>query len=132
MAVNITCKIQLCSLLGSRRKAGRDNKHREHRDISESPRAHANHREARQLYESQRAYRIYFLKKKNQTTQPCLPNPLTSESSLSFQTPPGETPVASAESNTSHMPKTSHGGISVADHQADHDEQGECSAVGEL
>lgn len=131
MAVNITCKIQLCSLVGSRRKSGRGNKVREQRGIGKWTRAHANHRGARQLRESQRAYRIYFLKK-NQTTQPRLPNPLTSESSLSFQTPPGETPVASAESDTSHMPKTSHGGIGVADHQADHDEQGECAAVGEL
>lgn len=62
----------------------------------------------------------------------CLPIPLTSESMLSFQMPPGDIAVTSTESNTSHMPNTSHGRISVADHYADQSEQNEYSTVGEL
>lgn len=62
----------------------------------------------------------------------CLLIPLTSEAMLSFQTPPGERTVTSAEEHKSHMPNTSHGGISVADHHADQSEQNEYSTAGEL
>lgn len=93
----------------------------ERRDISKWPRTRENYRDAKQLYGSQKAYCIYFLKR-NKTKPSCFPVPLTS----------GEIPVTGTESNASHMPETSHGGISVADRHADHGEQGECSAVGEL
>lgn len=132
MAVNITCEIQLCSLLGSRRKARRGNKVRGNVGTLASGPEPVKTTVMQSNYMGLKKPIVFIFLKRNKTKPSCFPIPLTSESSLLFRTLPGEIPVTGTESNTSHMPETSHGGISVADHRADHGEQGECSSVGEL